>query len=376
MGRVIEKALYTAFPGFVRPCLKEVIDNNKYMTKKTANFLLNGFEKRLQRERLLSYPYFILIDPTNICNLRCPLCPTWQDVKSRPKGKMEIRRFQKIMEEVGPYLFAVYFCNWGEPLINPDFVDMIAKSKKYNLVACFSTNLNLLPGDSAKRLVDSGIDIIVISLDGASQETYSRYRVGGDISAVYNNLDRLLSYRTRATGFPLIVWQFIVNKYNEHEIESAAAIAREMGIMFMPAMMRTSMGKELLLPLHERVKDMKEWRPANLKYYRYNYEINPGTRTSQKSCKWLWTSSVVNWDGSISPCCAVFERTWDFGSCYSNLPNSRTFHQAWNSPRYILARKLVAAFMKEGQKTDPLVHHAEKEGLICAKCIRYGFLED
>jgi MoaA/NifB/PqqE/SkfB family radical SAM enzyme len=373
---VVRHRVCTVFPEFSHPYIEKVFRNRKYLMKKKLNFLINSLEKKLRCTYLYSYPYYLVIDPTNRCNLRCPLCPTWQDTTARAKGVMDINKFKKLLDEIGAYLFAINFCNWGEPLLSTHVFDMISYAKTHNLVAGLGTNLNHLPNDSAKRLIDSNVDIIVISLDGISQETYSKYRVGGDISAVCDNLDKLLSYRTCATEFPLIIWQFIVNKYNEHEIESAAAMAEEKGLMFLPAMMRTSMGKELLLPLHERVKEMEEWRPTHQQYYRYNYDITRGTRTKQTTCKWLWNSSVVNWDFSVSPCCAVYERSWDFSLCYSDSLDRATFHKAWNSPRYVFARKLVADFYKNPSKSGSITKHGEKRGIICTKCVRFGFLED
>jgi MoaA/NifB/PqqE/SkfB family radical SAM enzyme len=377
MSRLIEKALYAAFPDFVHPCLKEVIDNKKNMMKKTANFLLNAFEKRLQRGRLLSYPYFLTIDPTNICNLKCPLCPTWQDSSARPKGIMDIGRFIKVMDEIGPYLFTVNLCNWGEPLLNPHLSSMIRYAKACNTVVGFSTNLNCLPDETARQILDSGIDIIVVSLDGASQGTYSKYRRGGSFTSVLANMERLLSYRRDAERFPLILWQFLVNRYNESEIDEACTMARKMGVRFLPSPMRPSMGKELLFPLYERVKEIRDWLADNPHYNRYNYEIRPDTRTRQTTCKWLWNSTVINWDGSVSPCCGVFEKKWDFQSCYDDASDRPSFRQVWNGPRYMAARRLVAAYLRKSKEIEPFfAGAAATEGVICAKCIRYGFLED
>ena len=372
----IERKVNEKFPQFVHPFLKDVFKRRTYLKRKILNFKINQLEQKWSRASLVSYPYYLVIDPTNICNLKCPLCPTWQDTKARTKGKMDTRTFNSLLDEAGPYVFAVNLCNWGEPFLNPELPAMIAHAKKYNTVVGLSTNLNYLPDETAKILIESGIDIIVISLDGASQESYSTYRVGGDLAKVTGNIEKLTSYRKNMKS-PLIIWQFLVNRYNELEIDVASSMAREMGLVFFPSPMRTSMGKELLSPLYERVKEMKDWLPRNPAYNRYAYEIKPETRTPQKTCKWLWNATVVNWDGSVSPCCGVFEKTWDFGTCCSNAGEKRlTLRQAWNSPRYKLARRLISAYMRQSQELGPLEKRARKEGIICSKCVRYGFLED
>jgi len=375
----MEKQVCAKFPSVIHPFLKHVFIDKKYLTRKIGNFLLNQLEMKMKKSYLFSYPYSLVIDPTNICNLKCPLCPTWQDIKARPKGKMDKKLFSTILDEVGPYLFAINLCNWGEPLFNPELSNMIRYAKKYNTVIGLSTNLHYLPDKTARELVESGIDIIVISLDGATQESYSQYRRGGNLSTVLKNIEKLISYRKTNTRFPLLIWQFLVNKYNESEIDMAREMAQKLGLQFFPSPMRTHMGKELLLPLYKRVKENEEWLPLNPLYRKYPDDIRPETKTRQTTCKWLWNSTVVNWDGSISPCCGVFEKEWDFETCYGGDKSGEknlTLRQAWNSHRYRLARKLVAAYIKKSKDLGSIVQQSEKEGLICSKCIRYGFLED
>lgn len=375
----IEKYVYAKFPSVIHPFLKNVFIAKKYLTKKLGNFLLNQLEMKMKKRYLFSYPYYLVIDPINICNLKCPLCPTWQDLKARPKGKMDKKLFSTILDEVGPYLFAINLCNWGEPLLNPELPAMVRYAKRFNTVVGLSTNLNYLPDETARELIESEIDIIVISLDGTTQESYSQYRVGGNLSVVLSNIEKLNSYRGNNTKFPLLIWQFLVNRYNESEIDLARDIAQKMGLQFIASPMRTHMGKELLLPLYERVKENEEWLPLNPLYRKYPDNIRPETKTRQTTCKWLWNSTVVNWDGSISPCCSVFEKEWDFETCYGEDKKGEknlTLRQAWNSHRYRLARKLVASHMKKSKDLDSIVQESEKEGLICSKCIRYGFLED
>lgn len=372
----LEKTICGQFPAFLHPFLKNVFGDKRYLTKKTGNLIINRLEKNLGRSYLFSYPYTLVIDPTNICNLKCPLCPTWQDIKARPKGKMNLATFSALLDEVGPYLFALTLCNWGEPLLNPELTAMIRYAKKFNIVTGLSTNLNYLPDETAQELAQSGIDIIVISIDGTSQENYAKYRVGGNPAVVSDNIKKLISYRQSTKNFPHLVWQFLVNKYNEAELDAAHATARTFGLQFLPSSMRTPMGKELLFPLHERVKEMKDWLPKNPAYNRYAYEITPSTRTKQTTCKWLWNTLVVNWDGSVSPCCGVFEKKWDFQIYRRDSGKKSALHRAWNSPRYRLARKLIAAHMGKSPDTDSLARLSEREGLICSRCVHYGFLED
>jgi MoaA/NifB/PqqE/SkfB family radical SAM enzyme len=295
---MFEKSLHREFQPVLYPFLKEIFERRKYLQKKIKNYLFNISERKRRKSRLRSYPYNIVSDPTNIYTLRCPLCPTWQDHEGRPKGKMSIELFRSVIDETRHYLFTLNLCNWGEPLLNPALPEMIAYAKNYNIIVGLSTNLKILSENTGEAIATSGLDIMVISLDGASAETYSKYRTGGDSEAVIANIKKLLAFKKEAKKFPLLIWQLLVNRYNEKEIEKAKAMAEGLGTYFVLSPLRTSMGKELILPLYERIKEMKDWLPENPLYNKYLYKIGPETRTRQKKCKWLWTDAVINWDGS------------------------------------------------------------------------------
>ncbi len=371
----LNQKIPSEFPSLIKPFIENLLKNNrKYVLKKKINYLINKSEQKLHTNCLISLPYQAVLDPTNICNLRCPLCPTWQDMQARPKGRIDMNLYKKILDELGPYLFTINLCNWGEPFLNPDLPEMIEYAKRYNTVVGLSTNLNHLPDRAAENVINSAIDIIVISLDGVTQEAYSKYRIGGDVQKVFENIEKLSYYIKREDKKTMLVWQYLVNRYNETQLKDAEKIASELGIIFQPSPMRSSMGKELLLPLHERVQEMKEWLPENPDYRKYQLDIEQAAKTKQTTCKWLWDTMVINWDGSISPCCGVFEKKWDFGNI--TLDNKSSPRKAWNSLKYILARRLVAAYYKKSKKLPSLIKLAQREGLICLNCLKYGFLED
>jgi len=366
---IVEELLYPEFAPILHPFLKEMFEKKSYTAQKMENYLMNRSEMERLASRLESYPYNLVSDPSNICYLKCPLCPTWKDREGRPKGKMSKELFQRLLDEMGPYLFTLNLCNWGEPLLNPELPEMIAYAKNYNIVVGLSTNLNILSDAMAETIAHSGLDVMIISLDGASAETYSKYRRGGSFETVIKNIGRLLAFKEEGRKFPLLIWQFLVNKYNEGEIEAARVMAEKVGAYFLPSPMRTAMGSELLFPLYKRVEGMKGWLPENARFNRYAYEITPETRTRQKTCKWLWTTAVVNWDGSVSPCCGVFEKAWDFGT----VSEGCAFHAVWNGERFVAARKMVGDFLRNPKGNEYTAGH---EQLICSRCIKYGFLED
>ncbi|MBF0539694.1 MAG: radical SAM protein [Nitrospirae bacterium] len=373
MEVVLRRLIAGKLPPVTHALLDTLFASGKYLRRKVANLALNALESRLQRGSLMSYPIYMIIDPTNHCNLRCALCPTWQDTQGRPKGMMALDSYKRLLDEVGPYVFGVYLCNWGEPLLNPHLAEMIEYAKGYNTIVGFSSNLNRLSDETAGRIAASGVDFIVLSIDGATEDSYAKYRVGGSFSTVMANIERLLAYREASKPFPQLIWQFLVNRYNEGEVEAARQIARGYGIAFSPSPLRTHMGKELLMPLYARVNEDAYWLPTGSSYSRYDYEIAPGTRTRQRNCKWLWDASVVNWDGSVAPCCGVYEKSWDFDNCFVARG---TFHRVWNSLQYRSARRLVRAYAKGSSSMAALHRRCKGSGVICANCVGYGFLED
>ena len=143
-----------------------------------------------------------------------------------------MHKFRKILDEIGPHLFTINLCNWGEPFLNPDLPQMIEYAKQFNVVVGLSTNLNYLPDAAAEKAINAGIDIVVISIDGLTQETYSKYRQGGDIQKVFSNIEKLNYYKNKADKKTLLIWQFLINKYNEAELESARESADKWGCCF------------------------------------------------------------------------------------------------------------------------------------------------
>lgn len=303
--------------------------------RKLSNYILIEAQKSSREEHVIGYPFWLVIDPTNICNLRCPFCPTGQNRNSRVKTVMPFDDFKKIIDELGPYLIHIDFCNWGEPLLNKDIYKMIKYAKGYNIDTKIDSNLNHLTEEEAREMVNSGLDKLIVSLDGATPQTYSKYRVGGDFNSVMENLRILLEKRQQLERVnPYISWQFLVFRHNEHEIEDVKIIAKDMGI--------DNVG------ITKAFIGDKDWMPKNKEYC--NYDVGKIKETEKDTsptsgyfkppqnpyCDWLWDAIVINSNGSVSPCCSVEDEKDDFGNIFHT-----TFKEIWNSAKYKAARKYV-----------------------------------
>ena len=259
------------------------------------------------------YPFEIIIDPTNICNLRCPLCVTGQHNNVRTHGMMAFEEFIRIIEDLKRWLYKVRFYSWGEPLLNEDIYRMISYANINNIGTELSTNFHQFSSQDLEKLIDSGLELLIISFDGAKDETYQKYRIGGNFYRVIDNIKILLNEKTlKSIRFPIVEIQFLVMKHNEHEIKDIKKLAKELGV-----------DRLRIAPITLNTRDPKqvnEWLPIDEKWSRYDYQtLEDKIYRKRKRCEWLWRSVVINWDSTISPCCVFEGPHTDFGTLREKL---------------------------------------------------------
>lgn len=291
----------------------------------------------LKREAITNYPVKAYIEPTLFCNLRCPACPTGLQLGLRPSSTMDMDLFKSAIDEMGNYLFVLQMYNWGEPLLHRQTPEMIryAKDKKIEIIR-LSTNLSLnLTDDYIERLVQSGLTDLIVSLDGMTSETYSKYRVRGEFDLVRRNMMRIQQAKTRlGVTTPEVIWQFLVFKHNEHEIAQAQAEYREWGadkLAIFGAEMPAQGYDEGFEP--STIPEYSQYHPD----HRNQLKLKR-LKASGKPCSWLYGVFVLNPNGKVSPCCSVVNQGDDFAE-YSS-PNG--FFAAWNSNRFKRARSLFS----------------------------------
>jgi len=303
--------------------------------RKITNLALKEAQMALGHTKLHYYPNTLSIDIGNVCNLRCPLCPTGRGDDGAAKGFMAIEDYKRIIDELGPYLTKLDLHNWGEPLLNKDLIPMIRYAKARDIPVHISTNLMKLDEEMAEALIDTRLEKIFISCDGASPETYSIYRVGGDFDKLINNIRLLIAakkkLRNRTTRLRLL---FHVFRHNEHEIEKITRLARDLGVELVIDRMRPDMGKEIFEDAREAIERDSQWIPTDPRYCPFDMEKKE--KKAFRPCRELWKTAVVNWEGSILPCCAVYGERYRFGNIFEE-----PFFVIWNNDKYIAARKEV-----------------------------------
>ncbi len=323
---------------------------------KAGNFLLANFNMLFKPSYVLSRPYILVIDPGNVCNLRCALCAVNNSQIKRPRELLTFSNFKKIIDELGKYLIYIDLYNWGEPFLNPDIFKMISYATSKKIQTNISSNLNHFNELTAQEVINSGLTNLIVSLDGASQETVEKYQRGSNFNKVIENI-RLIIKKKKELGKenPYIIWRFIVFRHNEKEMEKAKVMAKDLGvdkIEFLPPKIDLGDAPE---KLKEKIKDNKNFLPQNEKYNLYDLNTFD-LKNKNRVCHWPWELTSINPDGSVAPCCVFYDLKFSFDNTLET-----PFSKIWNGKKYRLSRKIIRKKIKNNK------------AVICGRCSSYNF---
>lgn len=333
----------------------KIICSRKFSFYKKFNFICSLIEWFLIRsKKMLSKPYLYLIEATTACNLRCVKCIHSKE-GAIEIGSLTYENFDKIFKKIKKYAIVITFVNWGEPFLNKDIFKMISKCSSEGIRLDFSTSLNLKDKKLLEMIVDSGLEALTISLDGITQNSYSKYRVGGDIRLVFDNIKYLLDYKKKVNSKkPRIFWQFLVNRYNEEEMEQAKKIAKELGIGIFFNKFRPTTHKEVFMPDKEKLEDLKDWLPHK-NDISYEKALIGGKK---RRCLRPWTMFVINFDGGVYPCCSLVGEEYYFGNILKD-----SLEDIWKNEKFTLARKIILEKNKLREGSD----------IVCSICKKNNF---
>lgn len=288
-------------------------------------------------------PISISFEPTTSCNLRCPECPSGLRAFTRPTGMLDNQFFRQTIDELHKELLYLIFYFQGEPYLNTAFLDMVKYASSKGIYTATSTNAHYLTDANARKTVESGLDRLIISIDGTTQDVYTQYRVGGHLDKVIAGAKNIVKWKKELKSKkPFVFFQFLVVKPNEHQIEDIKKLAAEIGVD--EVRFKTA-----------QVYDYEEGNrliPTIDKYSRY-HRNDDGTYSIKNKlsdhCWRLWHSPVITWDGLVVPCCFDKDATHQLG----DLKNS-SFRTLWHNDNYVRFRSQII----KGRK------HID----ICANC--------
>jgi radical SAM protein with 4Fe4S-binding SPASM domain len=286
----------------------------RHMTlRRASNLLINQCEYLLRRQRLISYPGFLKIDPSNRCQLRCKGCGQASSDfrKSLPaKAFLTLDDFKRIVDPMASTILGISLANLGEPLLNKEIASIIEHAKKRNIGTTIATNFSLpLKDEFLTRLVKSGLDKLMVSLDGITSDTYEQYRVAGNCELVKSNVQRLASIKRQlGAKTPEIVWKFIVFDHNRHEASRVPILYKDFGF--------DSYRIDVDRDAQSVVNDRKS------------------AYAKRQSCFFLYSTMVVDADGTANPCCSFWETDWQLGNVLES-----DIRLLWNSEPYRALRR-------------------------------------
>jgi len=290
------------------------------------------------------YPVSISFEPTTSCNLRCPECPSGLRAFTRPTGMLQQDFFSQTIDQLSRELLYLVFYFQGEPYLNPDFLDMVRYASSKKIYTATSTNAHYLNDENAKRTIESGLDRLIISIDGTTQDVYQQYRVGGKLDKVLEGTRNIVRWKKELKSkTPFIIFQFLVVRPNEHQIDDVRVLARDIGVD--DVWFKTAQ-------IYDYENDPNRLIPSVDRYSRYK-TFPDGTHQYKGSlanhCWRLWHDPVITWDGLVAPCCFDKDAQHKLGDL-----KTKSFKEIWRNSEY---KEFRASILRGRKNID-----------ICSNC--------
>lgn len=296
--------------------------------------LKSGFKNRKMHSS--AKPFAASIEPTTACNLGCSQCPSGLKQFSRKTGNLNPEAAKNWIDQLLPEISYINFYFQGEPLIHPRLEEIISHASKNNIISAISSNGHFISKDRAKKLIESGLKRIIISVDGLEQNSYEKYREGGKLEKVIEGIKNLkFAKKELKRNNPLIEVQFIAFKHNEHEIPKLKKQVKEWGsdlLSIKTAQVYDAQSAENLLP-------------ENPKYLRYTKKSDGSfelINEYKNECWRMWSSVVLTQNGEVVPCCFDKDAKHQLGKLEED-----NFENIWNNKRYKSFREKVFSNRKQ-----------------------------
>ena len=309
--------------------------NNRRMANAVRLYGSYQLSRLFKRPIHWGKPMVMEIEPTTSCNLRCPQCPSGLREFSRNTGMLDLTLYKKIIDEIHPELVYLILYFQGEPFLNKQFLEFVKYAAAKNIYTATSSNAHYFTDEMARATVESGLDRLIVSLDGITQDTYEKYRIGGNLEKVLEGTKRLVYWKKKlGSKTPHIIWQFIAFKHNEHQIPELEKKAKEIGVDELgikTAQIYDYQHTDELIPETEALSRYKKTEDG---YVIKNELLN--------QCWRMWRGSVVTWDGLVVPCCFDKDATHRFGDV-----SKESFEAVWKGEAYNNFRSAILRSRKE-----------------------------
>ena len=363
----------------------------KLLYLKVTNYVIARYHRLRLDVRLASRPVTLMLDPSNSCQLTCPGCvhSTNQAFTNGflwPAGVMRTSTFASLLRQLGPFAVNTILYNYGEPLLNKNIADFIELAHGHGMSVGLSTNLSLK--FDVERFVRAGADHVVLSIDGITEQSYSRFRKKGNLGLVLDNVRRMVELK-RKHGFakPYLAWRFLTFEHNLHEVDDAIRLAEEIGVDQIiiatpfdvsiddPTVRVATSSREgcynVLAPADrglcphpsERLVKYEETeRLFDDQWLRRGGEaLDDRPHSARGTCVWLYYNITVDATGRVMPCC--ISPAGGQHLVYGNLADDDG--DRFNADGFLLSR---LAFADRARFESVQAERSEKAAPYCASC--------
>ena len=307
----------------------------KHGVPRFCNFVGSGLSALISTSRVPFLPPVLFIEVTTKCNLRCFMCPhTFQEYEAKD---MSLKEFEGILAQF-PTLNMLIPQGIGEPLLCEHIFPMISLGKSRGIAVSFNTNGTLLTADRAHALIESGLDILSVSIDGATEETYQRIRGGGNLTKVVNNFRRMVELKSElGSKFPHLAIRTVVLKENISEIPQIVDLAISIGITEIAIQDMIDYGGILqssLIDTDDYSSLLHYQHKAARKGIKITLENFSRFQKRKRRCVSPWVSPFITREGYVTPCCIITDPSViNFGNVFE-----KPFTDIWNSNEFIAFR--------------------------------------
>ncbi len=334
--------------GFDKSSRKRMVTNQvktlvRHMTaRRLVNVLKTEMNRVLKRDIIRSMPFVLKVESTNICNLNCRYCYGGREkpgIGERPFGRMSVDEFKGVIDRIGIWLLKINLYGYGEPLLFPETLDMVRYAVDANIGVTVSSNMNFENTDFCSRIVDSGLETLIVSCHGTTQPVYEQFMTGGSLQRALDNVQGVLDSRKKKKAkYPIVEWQYCVTGFNQKQCQEAVALAQQLGVDAI----------RFIRPLFPE-PPAEQWLLAE-------QPVQTDLKAPVFRCPWLYRAVFVNYDGGVMPCC---RDTRNADNDFGNIFEQDDFSSVWNNEQFQYARRLMSG----AGSTDV------KPPVMCVDCI-------
>lgn len=322
---------------------KKVLNSITIFRKRGPGTLVNSLLTKgslfFKPNYCLNQPNFAQIEVTTYCNLKCSTCREFEDQFGEGgmiSKHMTLEKFREILSKL-PYLTNLRLNGIGEPLLNPQLFKMINYASSKGIRTNFVTNGTMLKKDATAELINSGLNLLIFSIDGAGKETFERVRAGAKFDEVCQNIRNIVGIKKeRDCVKPHLAVMTTVSKENIRELPEIVSLVNSLGIknIILKGMIPSVKELEAKIVSDDEIYRFISRAQETANNLQMNLHSSPFKRISEKKtspenpgCMWPWTSTYINVDGWVTPCCNLFDSSMiNFGNIFE-----KDFKIIWNN---------------------------------------------